>query len=355
MKFRLLYFLVLSFNLIEGQTYTKSTEPFTAKNGEIFKVGDKILIGSPADFSNTFTYYTQGKNLEIKKDAVGTIKIGNNITQYDNRIKYVEIKHFKISSENITYAVTDALFNVMINIDKALETREIVSKKHFEALWNTSINMTDSIAYLRMLNKVGSVNIDNAKEFLYLFNNKLYNRVREDEFEFQEQISSTINQLKKDAITNQFNDTLKILLEIDLGNYDFNLNGFPVLWNDNPMGVQILSDSWNNSPEDINKNNVSLTDLRLSFINKNNFSLLSLNKEKANLFVKHRKDFKGNIDRKVYMFVHFKLKNIEDINNSEIVYDFFKVDIKAKVLNAEIIKVCFFEDKKYYNWLNNIE
>lgn len=355
MKIGILSILVLSFNLIQGQTYVKTTEPFTAKNGEIFKVGDKILIGSPADFSNIYTYFTQGKNLEIKKDAVGTIKIGNNITNYDNRIKYAEIKHFKINSELGTFAVTDALFNVMINIDKALETREIVSKKHFEALWNTSTNMTDSVAYLRMLNKIGSVNIDNAKEFLYLFNNKLYNKVREDEFEFQEQISSTINQLKKDAISKQFNDTLKILLEIDLGNYDFNLNGFPMLWNDNSMGVQILSDSWNMSPEDINKNNVSLTDLRLSFTNKNDFSLLPLNKDKANLFVKHRKDSRGNIDRKVYMFVHFKLKNIEDINNSEIKYEFFKVDIKAKILNAEIIKICLFEDEKFYNWLNNIE
>jgi hypothetical protein len=141
-------------------------------------------------------------------------------------------------------------------------------------------------------------------------------------------------------------------MKIDLGNYDFTQKGFPVLW-DNKNGTQILNDRWEfMTPEDINKNRVKLTDLRLKFINTESFNLLPLNKEKANLFIKHRKDYNGNINRTVYMYVHLKIKSVEDIHNSIFKYDFLKGEIH---LNSEIIKICFFEDQKSYNWLNNIE
>jgi hypothetical protein len=351
-RFGIVLILIVISTITVGQTFIKSTEPFTAINGEVFNVGDKIIIATPADFSNIYTYYTQGKNLEIKKDAVGSVKIGNNITEYDNRLKYVIIKHFKINPELGTFAVVDGLFNVMVNINKAIETREIVSKKHWASLSNSSTLMTDSISYIRMLHQIDSVNIDNTKEFLYLFDNKIYNQIREDEFEFQEQITLTMNKLKTIAIDTQFNDTLKIMMKIDLGNYDFTQKGFPVLW-DNKNGTQILNDRWEfMTPEDINKNRVKLTDLRLKFINTESFNLLPLNKEKANLFIKHRKDYNGNINRTVYMYVHLKIKSVEDIHNSIFKYDFLKGEIH---LNSEIIKICFFEDQKSYNWLNNIE
>jgi len=352
MKFGITILLIAVYTISSAQTFTKSTSDFTANNGEIFRVGDKIIIGSPSDFSNTYTYYTQGKSLSIKKDAVGTIKIGDKITDYDNRYKYVIIKHFKIHSEYGTFAVTDGLFNVMININKALETREIVSKKHWKSLVNTSTYMSDSIAYLRMIHAIDSVTIDNTKEFLYLFDNKKYNHIREDEFEFQEQISLTMNHLKKITLDTLFTDTLKILMKINLGNYDFTQKGFPVLW-DNKNGTQILNDIWElMTPVDINNKGVKLTDLRIKFTNTEKFNLLPLNKTKANLFVKHRKNQSGNINREIYMYVHFKIKNIEEIHESIFKYDFLKGE---QHLNCDIIKICFFEDEKSYHWLNNIE
>jgi hypothetical protein len=345
-----LIFLITYLTTI-AQNFTKSTESFTAKNGEIFKVGDKITIASPADFSNTFSYYYQGKNLKKKQNAIDTVTIGKTTVVYDNRSKYSIIKYFLIDPILGTFAVTDGLFNIMVNINKAIETREVVSQKHRESMVNNSIRLTDSLAYIRMINQINSIDIDNAKEFLYLFNNKKYNEIREDEFEFQDQISTTLKQLNEDALNKKTEDTLKILLTIDLENYDFDKNGFPVAWN-NQDGIQVLSNIWEAlTPEDINKNKVKLTDLRIKFTNTDLFDLLPLNKEKANLFVKHRKNFNGNINRTVYIWVHFLIKNSEIEQGSELKYDFLKKKVN---LNSEIIKVDFFEDKVGYNWLNSI-
>jgi len=344
---------------VNSQNIKKSFEPYTAKNGETFKVGDKIIIGSPADFSNKYLYYTYFRDLSEKLTANhGYVILNDKKIEVDIRYDTRTIKLFKIYEDYGTCAVFDKLLNEMINIDKGLETGELVTKKnkkHLDAIYNNSINLNDSIAYIEYLNLINTITIENTKEYLYLFDNNIYNQIREDEFEFHEKILETKNFLKNEIEKKENNDTFKIFLKIEIGNYDFDKNGFPIKWGIK-NGIQILDDLWEFfTPKDINNNGIKLTDLRLQFTNTEDFIFLSLNKEKANYLIKHRKDESGNIDRYIYMYAHFIInKVVENVNESLIKFKYDFIEEEAH-LKCDLIKICFFEDKKGYNWLNNIE
>jgi hypothetical protein len=344
----LVLFLILP-NLLFSQTFKKSMEPYTAKNGKVYRVGDTIGIASPADFSNEFKYYVQGKNLSIKQKAQGVTEYSD--TKYDNRYKLYIIKQFKIYEEHGTFAVIDKVFNVMINIEKGLETGEMISPKLEELMYNKPQIFTDSVAYLAYLNRENEISNENGKEFLYLFDNKRYDYAREDEFAYHAEINKTKKFLNE--TTNQINpnETYFIRFNDEIGNYNFDSLSFPLLWKNN--GAQILNDTWQIfTPEDINKNKVELTDLRIFFDNIDAFKSLPLNMEKAQYLVKHRKNKAGDVDRKMYLGIQFKIKRLVGKEYFEQIF----IDKGEKYLICEIQRIDFFEDKEFlYNYLNTVE
>lgn len=342
----LVLFLILP-NLVFSQTFTKSVEPYTAKNGKTYKVGDKIIVTTPADFSNTFLYYGSGNGLYHKKDAI--FKSENNT--HDNRWKIQTIKQFKIYNDIGTVAVIDKLFNVGVLIEKALETGEIATPKLEELIYQKPKVFTDSVAYLTYLNRESEISNDNVKEFLYLFDNKRYDYAREDEFAYRAEINKTKKNLNK--VANQINpdETYFIRFNDRIGNYNFDSLSFPLVWKNN--GAQILDDTWQIfTPEDINKNDVELTDLRIFFENIDKFKNLPLNMEKAQYLVKHRKDKYGDVNRRMYLGIHFKIKEL--VGKEYFEQNF--IDKGEKYLICEIQRIAFFEDKEFqYNYLNTIE
>lgn len=339
-------FLILP-NLVFSQKFTKSVEPYTAKNGKTYKVGDQIIVTAPADFSNIFLYYGSGRGLSYKKNA--TFKTENN--SYDNRWKIHTIKQFKIYNDIGTVAVTDKLFNDGILIEKALETGEIATPELEEFIYQKPKVFTDSLAYLAYLNREGEITNDNVKEFLYLFDNKRYNYVREDEFAYHAEINKTNKHLNE--VTNQINpnETYFIRFNDEIDNYNFDSLSFPLLWKHN--GAQILNDTWQSfTPEDINRNNVELTDLRIFFENIDDFKNLPLNIERAQYLVEHRKGRSGNIDRRMYLGIQFKIKKL--VGKGYFEQDV--IDKGEKYLICEIQRIDFFEDKEFqYNYLNTIK
>jgi hypothetical protein len=342
----LVLFLILP-NIVFSQNFIKSVEPYTAKNGKTYEVGDKIIVTAPADFGDAFLYYGSGNGLYNKKDAI--LKTDNNT--YDNRWRIHTIKQFKIYNDIGTVAVTDKLFNVGILIEKALETGEIATPKLEELIYHKPKVFTDSVAYLAYLNRESEISNENVKEFLYLFDNKRYDYAREDEFAYHAEINKTKKFLNE--VTVQINpiETYFIRFNDEIGNYNFDSLSFPLLWKHN--GAQILNDTWQIfTPEDINKNDVELTDLRVFFENIDNFKNLPLNMEKAQYLVKHRKDRFGDVDRRMYLGIQFKIKKL-------VGKDYFGqnfIDKGEKYLICEIQRIDFFEDKEFqYNYLNTIE
>lgn len=342
----LVLFLILP-NLVFSQNFTKSVEPYTAKNGKTYKVGDNIIVTTPADFSNTFLYYGSGNGLSFKKDAI--FKSENNT--HDNRWKIHTIKQFKIYNDIGTVAVIDKLFNVGVLIEKALETGEIATPELEELIYHKPKVFTDSVAYLAYLKRENEITNENAKEFLYLFDNRRYDYAREDEFAYHAEISKTKKFLNE--VTNQINqdETYFIRFNDRIGNYSFDSLSFPLMWKNN--GAQILDDTWLAfNSDDINKNKVELTDLRIFFENIEDFKYLPLNMEKAQYLVKHRKDRFGDVDRKMYLGIQFKIKKL--VGKEYFEQNF--IDKGEKYLICEILRIDFFEDKEFqYNYLNTIK
>ncbi|MFM8913619.1 MAG: DUF4852 domain-containing protein, partial [Flammeovirgaceae bacterium] len=145
-----------------------------------------------------------------------------------------------------------------------------------------------------------------------------------------------------------------IAFEDVLGNYDFDKEGFPVKWENN--GIQIYSSLFEGlTPEDINKQGVKLTDLRIKFQNADKFNFLPVNSEKANLFIKSRKDSYGNVDRSVKMRINFRITGLMDGQTSQEK----KLFVNEKYLNAEIVSIDFFKEKSnayqgLRGWLNSL-
>lgn len=335
-----------------AQNFTKSTSPYTAFNGRIFHVGDTIIIGSPGDFSNEYLYFTKGKDHAIRNKAEGVIKIGNQEKKYDMRYHAALIKHFKIYPGYGTCAVVENIFNNMININKALEIGELMSQEHIAAVTNKVPYLTDSIAYIEFLRRNDTTPTkDHAKEFLYLFQNKIYNQIREDEFEFNNKINLT-QKILLNEIRQSYSDTFKICIPIEISNYEFDKNGFSLIW-DNASTVHILTNILQIlTPEDINKEHVKLTDLYLKFSNTEQFNFFSLFPDRANYLIKHRKEKNGDVDRKIWMYVHFTISDIENTKTGFYKYKFIDAE---KCMNCKITKICLFEDKIGYNWLNTIK
>ncbi|MCA1745688.1 MAG: DUF4852 domain-containing protein, partial [Bacteroidales bacterium] len=306
--FFLLTLIFLSTSIL-AQKFEKSKDPYIAKNGTVYKVGDTISIASPTDFSNEFTCFVQGNKLESKMQALYTVKGKDGTRTYDRRNTRYTIKQFKIFEEHGTYAVVDNMFNYMVNIDLGLEMNEVFSKEMEDMIIDRIPEIfTDSIAFLHYLKRQGEVNENSVKEFLYVFDNPTYKNVRNDEFAFHEQLSKTKKQLNE-AVVNIIEDKTYFLgFEDKIGNYNFDTSSFPILWEKN--GGVMLDDFWELLAKDNLSGQIDLTDLRIFFTNTEDFPEMLLNPDRARFLINHRKAANGNIDRKIHMGIQFKITEL---------------------------------------------
>jgi hypothetical protein len=323
---------------ILAQTFKTSNQPYVAKNGKTYKIGDTLIITTPTDFSDEYKSYVQGRKLNLKKTIEKVTESSE--TKIDNRNKWFTIKQFRIYEEYGTFAVSDRFFNIMVNIERGLENGEIAGEKHKEYFYKRPKSLTDSIAYINYLYQQKNVTDSNVKEFFYLFDNKKFNSVRQDEFGYNAEMKKTKIFLDKALSKVDTTEKYYIRYEDYLGNYNFDSLSFPLIWENNSL--KILSDFWKIfTPEDINKNNVLLSNLTIKFSNTNDFNYLPLNLQRAQSFIKHRKSENGNVDRKIYFGIQFKFKGLEGN--------------KEKILICEICRIDFFEDKDFINYITTLE
>ncbi|ALO17386.1 hypothetical protein L21SP5_03792 [Salinivirga cyanobacteriivorans] len=344
-----------------SQRYPKSFDPFVAENGKTFKVGDTITFTEPHNFDKEFSTIYNNKSLESRTDALYVTDdptTGERLI-YDRRFKSYPIRYF-ISHPNgkkIAALKINMLYNFFVDINQAIKYDEIANCNplYVKSIWTENTPLTDSIAFLQYLAREKGVSKDIAKEYLYLFHRNKYNSIREDEFEFHQNLKETQKKLT-DLLEMQ--DTSKVFImnfKDEVGNYDFDKEAFPIKWKHN--GEQVYTDLWEIlTPYDINKDKVKLTDLRIQFNNTNQFSELKLNMEKASQFVKFNKDNSGNVDRDIYMKISFRITGLKDGN--KVTKSYYRGE---KYLTANIISIDFFAKNKeryidyYHWWLNRLE
>jgi hypothetical protein len=352
--FYLIILVLVTFNSI-GQKHVKSDEPYISKSGMTFTVGDEIYLLEPFNFENKYHSFYKNKSLSLNVEA---LRVSEDLI-FRKRYKGYSIKRFLHHANGKVYAIleTSKFYFCYLDIEDAILKNEIANnnKIAFESIWGKKTLLTDSIAFLEFCFREETINNDLVKEYMYLFNNTKYNLIREDEFEFHKSIrdeKASLETLRKNLDSNII---YTMAFSDFIGNYDFDLESFPILWNHN--GTQIYSDVWEIfTPEDINENGVKLTDLRISFNNTEKFKSLPLNMDKANSFIKFKKGKTGNVDREIFMYISFRIKEVKDGNDIT-----NKLFYGEKYLVAEIESIDFFASDKnkylphFYFWLNRSE
>lgn len=360
---KLITFILITISIVGySQRYPKSYDPYTATNGHVFKVGDTIFITEPKDFNDEFFAVFDNKSLSDREEAlyIYTSSEGKK-SIYQNRYEFFTIRNFIDHPKGFKVAALDqglgGLFNKFVAIDNAIEYDEIANcnPAYYKSIWGNKFYLTDSIAFLQYLTRESEITKDLAKEYLYLFQRNKYNLIREDEFEFHKGIKSTQTELNNLIAQQDTNKVYSILFKDEVENYDFDLESFPLKWIYN--GTQIYNDIWEGiTPDDINKDGVKLTDLRISFTNTADFNALPLDMDKANNFVKYKKDEYGNVDRDIFMKIDFRINGLSD--GSDVTKSYFRGE---KYLLAEILSIDFYAvDKEryieyYHWWLNRME
>ena len=122
--------VLLSVN-VNAQKFEKSEEPYKAKDGKTYHVGDTIVITSPADFSDAFRYYYFDKKF-TRQRAYYTMERINKGQKVDNRFTKHIIKRFRIYEDGRTLAVTNKTFGYSVDLNKGLEMGEIATDELME-------------------------------------------------------------------------------------------------------------------------------------------------------------------------------------------------------------------------------
>lgn len=314
-----------------------------------------FILLNQKNFNNEFLSLYNNKGLTSRTDAlyIYTSSSTGEKTIYDRRFKSYPIRYFLVqpNGKHIAALEINTLFNFFVDIENAIEADEIanLNKDYYESIWGDKSYLSDSLAFLQYISREPDITKDVAKEYLYLFQRGKYNSIREDEFEFHKGIKNTQEELNNLISKQDTNQIFTMLFEDEVGNYDFDSETFPIKWTHN--GTQIYSDLWEvMTLDDINRDGVKLTDLRISFINTDDYTSLPLSMDKANAFVKFKKDEYGNVDRDIFMKTGFRITGLS--NGHSVSKNYFSGE---KYLLAEIVYIDFFAlDKEryidYYHW-----
>ena len=336
---------------IYGQKFKKSKKPFIATNGQTYNVGDTLILCTPADFGDTFHYYYLGKNL-VPVRAYYTSERFNKGEEVDYRFSAHIIKQFRIYDDERTIAVTNQMFGYGIDINGALQTGEVACQDYLDYWADTTRFFQKKKAFLGALKTIGTIDKNTIKEYAFRFDKKKYKENCRDEFSFHSYLSKKEEELKK-LLADFDNEKLYILpVELEFGNYDFENNSFPIVWDGNVM--PLLKDQTENLiPRDVNNEGIDLMDLNVFVENRDDFSNFKVHPTKAKMLVDHRKSSVGSIDRTLYASLWIKIKSIA----GDELYSDYDIHDKSKIfLICEVQRIDLFEDNTFlYHYLSTVK
>ncbi|WP_075603202.1 DUF4852 domain-containing protein [Saccharicrinis aurantiacus] len=334
--------------LLNAQKYTKSNEPFTASNGKVYHIGDTIVITSPCDFGNMFRYYYFDKKFTPQR-AYYTMEKVNKGQEVDNRYAKHIIKQFRVYEDGRTIAVTNKTFGYGVDLSKGIEMGEVATDELMQLYHKPDILNNESAFLITMEDEITS---NNVKEYLYRFEKDIYKQNYQDEFSFNELLSTKKKELVTKAENYKLNKAFFSYTKQNFGSYDFDTNSFPIIWEGN--STRIISDSGETSvAKYINNEQIDFSVVRLYFENIEEFSSFPLPQERAKFLIDHRKQPSGKVSRDLYVGVQFIVK---EIAGSEWIKNKYFSDGTEKFLICEITRIDLFEDKDFaVNYLSTVK
>lgn len=331
-------FLSICFLTTLTCVYAQNAEPkaYVAFDNSIFRQGDSLYIGYKSgykQFEYIKEYYFKGlydkgfinttSNIVGKKFKILDIYNGGYLNSYDTSAVVLKIGEKGLLG-----------LKLYVDINNAIRKGEVIINLCPQWSSNEKIpNFSDSIAFLYKIKQYQQPPMNFSLEYLRRFNEKNYEKYREDEFELENQKQMSINKIKEGIASMNDTTTYHTDIELSLDNYDFSTMSFPVGFE---KYFTILRNIGGIFPE-----------TNLVFINQNNFSKLAVEKSIANSFIKRRKNIFGNINRTVFARVYFKYVTISTNAKSTYVNSYGRDFIFGTISRIE-----FFDLKnRLYNYI----
>lgn len=331
----------------ENQDYY-NVKSITLFDNSVFRVGDSIYVGIPRDYycckAKTFSYiddldvlrnnyyYTNSQvNIALTKFPITNIfKEENSSRRFDQGTDVVEFGSKGFFGKKY-YA----------NIIMALQNGEIILNKAPSNTLNAEI-LTDSLVFL-LKTKTSKLPLRNfAEEALFRLHPDKFEKTKNDEFDFNSAVNESLSELNNFVNNISLERTFYTRIDLESGNYDFNVSAFPVTkWEIYQFGDAKMTD------KSLYSSN------QLVFINADDCSLVPVDKQTANGFIKRRKNDQGYIDRRIYAKVYF---NIVEIPQNSPASERYKNDQYNTYLFAKIKRIELYDFKHcYYNFLGSLD
>ncbi len=331
-----LFFLVSLFYI------STFAQEFEAIDGNIYRVGDSILIGLNSgykSYDDIQEYYTDNyssgyrnvkSNIALKKYLIKSIGKGG---------EFAEKMYWDSEDILIRFGTKGFLGeDYYARMDYAIKSGEIVSRLPSKDDFLKYDKLNDSIAFAYFVKSTSIPTEKFSEEYLYRFMNDLYTNSREDEFEYHNSVSKAKNILNSILSNVDFSQNFSLYTTFYLDNYDFENKGFLIRAED-PKYKVANDANWPKYPS-----------IYLIFPEFEKYRFVSIEPEFANSYIKRKKDKYGDIDRKVYARINYK---IVDVDESKIeASDRYS----GNLLFGKIISIELYEfENYYYNWIGTIK
>jgi hypothetical protein len=158
-------------------------------------------------------------------------------------------------------------------------------------------DLTEKVAFLYYVNGASSSD-EFIEEYLFRYMNDIYTQTKNDEFEYRKSLNIAKEQLIQNLEQVDSSKKFNTVVQLTLGNYDFERKGFPIQ-EDSPAYIVVPRGEY----EMFKYFNL----ISLAFSNFTSFQFFKISEDDASQLIKRRKDNFGNINREVYAVINFKI------------------------------------------------
>lgn len=314
----------------------KSLDPYITKSGLKIEVGDTIILGIGTNYNKSF------KHVYVPAGLVSNKYIFPKTSSY----KRFPVKFFKkqnIGGKIMTYAVipsrseVSSFNNAAIEIEPAFKSGEILLKGS-QFLSGTGKYMDAKTAFIKYIMISGSEPRAFAREYSYRFDNEVFERYHQDEFEFVDILEKTVNKMSDEIAEFKKDDVFRTNATHKFGKYDFEKEAFEIRFE--AESLTVLKKKYGAGA--LSKG-LKTHEVNIAFNNKSEIKYFQLNKDVARAFIKERKNkYSGKVDRTIYLRINYTLTGL-------IVERKEKHGPVKKCLEAEIKSVEVYGNKNGYS------
>lgn len=299
-----IFALTLISTVAFAQTLSRVSGPVQV--GELtINEGDKFIVYEPQNFQKTYESIYSNRKLTTKRSRF--TKLDDKTYDY-SLAHYTVAKIFKTFDSKIILS-DGGIFPNFVDINEALENGEVITEDELSYRYKERAILDDSTAFIHFIKRFDGETNEFWKDWLYTYRNDVYDRTREDEFEFYGVVNKA-GELLLESAENLDNTTVySANIKVELDDYDFTSHSFKFLWKGATFKIFRRS-IW--CPCTLDR-----IDLELS--NLSEFNTLPVPFDQAKSFISNRKNRYGSVDRDVYLWINLKLTNDLKYENGDAV------------------------------------